>query len=109
MQADVAKALAGELVLVVERGAEDGTLYTHEAFIGAFQEALLDRMEFSLTPGMSVRRALTRVAALRSPEAHRATLADALGRLRKHGVPVDPIVLGQGQRIVAVFPFAPAA
>jgi hypothetical protein len=98
-------ALDGELVLLVRRGEEEGTLYTHEAFIGAYQQALLDRIEHSVPPGVSSRCALRAVGRLRSPFAHQATLVDALARLRKLGTPVDPATLDEHRHhVVAVFP-----
>jgi hypothetical protein len=105
LSVEARKALAGEVVLVMGRGDEDGTIYTHEAFLGAFQQAILDRIEFTVTPGMSHRRAMKAVARLRSTDAHQATLVDALRRLRRHGTPVDPTTLREGEhRVVAVFP-----
>lgn len=99
------EALDGELVLVVKRGEEDGVLYTHEEFLGAFQAALLDRIEHMVTPGASSRQAARALAAMRTPQAHQATLVDALGRLRRNGHPVDPVGLVEGRhRVVAVFP-----
>jgi hypothetical protein len=104
------KALAGELVLVVERGQEDGTLYAHEAFLAAYQQALLDRIEFMVVPGMTARRAMRSLGRLRTPEAHQATLTDALHRLRRTGTPVDPTSLREGEhRVVAVLPFVARA
>ncbi len=97
------KALGREMILVVTHGDVDGTLYAHDEFLGAFQAALLDRIEHSMVPTMTGRRAAQALARLRSPDAYRATLTDALRRLKKNGTPIDPSSAGD-RRVVAVFP-----
>lgn len=100
-----AKAVIGkELILVCGTAGDAGTLYTHEEFLGAFQEALLDRISASVPVGASSRTAMRALAALRTPEAHKATLAGALVRLRKSGQPVLPSALRDSDRhVVATF------
>jgi hypothetical protein len=98
---------AVELVLLAAPNDVESRYYTHDAFLGAFQSAFLDRIEFSVTPHMSARRTVRAVANLLRPEAHNATLMDALRRLCEHGAPVDPNTLSE-HHVVAVFPVASA-
>jgi acetyl-CoA C-acetyltransferase len=65
----------------------------HAEFLGAFQQAVLDRIEHSIAQGATHRSAMHALSHLRGPEAYKATLADALGRLRRHGKPLDPTTL----------------
>jgi len=104
---DLADALANEVVLVVDPSdLESGVLYPHTEFLGAFQEAMLDRLARLLPSGGCSQRAVFRVMAkMRTAEDHKATLADALVRLRASGNPVDPVELVEGARVlVATFP-----
>lgn len=105
LSVEAKKILDTEYVLLVVPGQSEGVLYRHEEFLGAYQQAVLDRIEFMFTPGMSLRRVMRGIARLRQMDAHHATLKDALKRLRDGGKPVDPAKLRAGQdRVVAVFP-----
>ena len=104
LSAEAKALLSKELVLVCGPAGEPGTLYTHEEFLGAFQASLLNRISASIPAGASSRTAMRALAALRSPEAHKATLAGALALLKKSGQPVPPSALqDRGRNVVATF------
>lgn len=101
-----AKAVfAGQAIMVIKEGEKDGTLYTHEAFLGAFQQALLDRIAMMVPFGTSQRNATRILASLRSPEAHQATLRSAIRLLIGGATPLPVDEISSGRRtVVAVFP-----
>jgi len=100
----LADAIEGEFVLVVDPiDPEQGTLYAHSEFLGAFQHALLKRVDSMIPNGATSRSVSKALAMLRTKEAHKATLADAITRLRRCGNPVGPDELTSPNQVVAVF------
>jgi hypothetical protein len=94
-----------ELVLVLDRGdPTQGTLYPHEQFVAALQNATLDRLVSIIPVGGSVRQTHRALAAMRTSAGHRATLKLALELLRRAGNPVDSSDVTEHQRVVACFP-----
>jgi len=106
MMSEAAQALLDqELVMVIDSNdPEQATLYPHEQFIAATQQATLDRLEAMVPKGGTLREAHRALASMRTPVAHKLVLAAALAQLERHGTPVNPEQVTPKQRIVACFP-----
>lgn len=96
-------ALDQELVMVLDGKGGDGTLYPHEQFVAALQQSVLDRVA-SLPQNATGRQACKLISSMRTETGHKATLGQALRRLREFGRPVDPADVRDDQRVVACFP-----
>ena len=96
-------ALSHEVVAVVS-GAGAPVLYAHSAFLGAFQEALLERLGARVPEGSSGRAAIRALRRLRSGEGHRTVLRCAIAALRESGKSVSGDAITAQTVIVAVFP-----
>lgn len=98
MSAEAQAVLDRELVLV------RGTLYPHEQFIAALQQATLDRVSVGLPQGATVRQAFKVVSAMRTEAGHRATLRVALDSLVSGGDSVSREDVSDKHYVVACFP-----
>lgn len=84
----------------------DGRCYPHDLLIAAIHTVTLERLEAMVPEGASPRAAAKAVLALKTEQAHRAVMNEALRRVAESGldVPIDEALRDADGLPVAAFP-----